>query len=186
MYTFLQLRRLQIMCLLPFIGKIFRVLSIFSLLLTVASLEMDKKIEFDENSDPYLLAKDGCINEYESCMIMAEKSIERYQARMYNKELIGWRFNKYCDCSLPKRDEKLEVIQFLHIPKTGTSLNWFFRDYFGNCTDDINSESGDFSSEEPCVKWLSNVSRFGDINTSTYLKKITTVLLDFVRCNIGR
>ena len=40
------------------------------------------------------------------------------------------------------------MIQFFHIPKTGTSINWFLHDYF-NCLER--------NATQPCMKWLETV-----------------------------
>jgi hypothetical protein len=44
---------------------------------------------------------------------------------------------------------KLPLIQFLHIPKTGTSINWFLHDYFDSLPE---------NATVPCMKWLGTVS----------------------------
>ena len=108
-------------------------------------------IEIDEHGDPKLVAAEICKNEYYSCMHVAVNAIERHQAILYNKELKDWKFNEHCNCSLPPHNSstKHEILQFLHIPKTGTAFNWFLHDYFENCTDlDM--------SQEPCTRWLSS------------------------------
>ena len=62
-------------------------------------------------------------------------------------------YTKFCGlilnirCHLPPR-KKEETLQFLHIPKTGTSVNWFLRDYF-DCT--VSNDSN------PCDEWLQTV-----------------------------
>ena len=107
-------------------------------------------MNFDENSDPFVIAEESCQNEYMSCMYTAVNAVERVQALRYNKELKGWRYNEHCNCSLPPRLQKQEILQFFHIPKTGTALNWFLHDYFENCTDMMQTENGG----EPCSRWL--------------------------------
>jgi hypothetical protein len=41
--------------------------------------------------------------------------------------------------------QRLQSLQYLHIPKAGTSLNWFLHDYF-DCLD--------ANATSPCMKWL--------------------------------
>ena len=106
-------------------------------------------LNFDETSDPYVIAEESCQNEYMSCMYTAVNAVERVQALRYNKELKDWRFNEHCNCSLPPRPQKHEILQFFHIPKTGTAFNWFLHDYFENCTDTVTEHGG-----EPCSRWL--------------------------------
>jgi hypothetical protein len=75
-----------------------------------------------------------------------------------------WRFDKTCGCHLPPR-QALTVIQYLHIPKTGTSINWFLHDYYGHFCHKPNSTllTSNFGPEEdgtlpvpPCPRWLSS------------------------------
>jgi hypothetical protein len=108
-------------------------------------------IDIDEFGDPELMAAETCKNEHVSCMYVAVNAIERHQAIIYNKELKDWRFNEHCNCNLPPRNSsaKHDILQFLHIPKTGTAFNWFLHDYFDNCTTDADT------SDEPCTRWLS-------------------------------
>ena len=114
--------------------------------------EDEVSIEIDEHSDPVAVATESCRGEHASCMFVAANAVERYQALRYDKPLVGWRFNEYCNCSLPPRPAKQDILQFMHIPKTGTAFNWFLRDYFDNCTD--TGDTGDADSGEPCTRWL--------------------------------
>jgi len=54
---------------------------------------------------------------------------------------------------MPPR-QKEEVLQYLHIPKTGTSLNWFLRDYFNFLSEE---ELKTNSMTDPCLNWLQTV-----------------------------
>jgi hypothetical protein len=53
-------------------------------------------------------------------------------------------------CTMPPQ-EKLPTLQFLHIPKTATSINWFLHDYFDCLPPNASS---------PCMKWLETVRHF--------------------------
>ena len=66
---------------------------------------------------------------------------------MYNIHFF-YHLKKRCD--LPPRDQQ-PLLQYLHIPKTSTSINWFLHDYF-DCFNQFND------SNEPCSKWLENVN----------------------------
>ena len=45
------------------------------------------------------------------------------------------------------------VWQYFHIPKTGTSINYFLHDYFDNCSTYAHKIS-------PCPVWLSEPGEF--------------------------
>lgn len=55
-------------------------------------------------------------------------------------------------CLFP-RQERLDALQYLHIPKAGTAINWFLHDYFHCSGEDEVSPSPD-----PCPRWLETVS----------------------------
>jgi hypothetical protein len=120
---------------------------------SITKREDEVSIEIDEHSDPVAVAAESCRGEHASCMFVAANAIERYQALQYNKSLVGWRFNEHCNCSLPPRPAKQDILQFMHIPKTGTAFNWFLRDYFDNCTDGEGADDGG-DDDEPCTRWL--------------------------------
>jgi hypothetical protein len=103
-----------------------------------------------EDSDAFQLGLAGCKNEPDNCMYLAVNAIERYKSGLYGSQLEGWRYNEVCKCQMPPRPEKQELLQFLHIPKTGTSLNWFLHDYFIE-------DCGANESPDPCPRHLANV-----------------------------
>lgn len=104
-------------------------------------------IHFDEYSDSEAVARNACIGKSSTCFVLASKAVERSISEQFGKELTGWRYNDICQCQLPSR-KKIEVIQYLHIPKTATSINFFFQDYFDSCPK---------SDETPCPFHISNV-----------------------------
>ncbi len=119
---------------------------IFVLLCSIKTESVVFEIEVD--SDPNILAADGCVGQFPSCFPIASGSIELFKAKQFNLSLTKWKFNKYCNCSFPPRREKLHIIQYLHIPKTGSSINWFLHDYY-DCF---------VNSSNPCSSFLSTVS----------------------------
>ena len=107
----------------------------------------DHSVQFDiySDSNPLELALRGCKNEYESCVPLASGAIELQMSVKYGNRLKNWLWNDLCNCSFPPR-EKQPALQYLHIPKSSTSINWFLHDYF-NC-------SNDNSASNPCSSWL--------------------------------
>lgn len=66
---------------------------------------------------------------------------------------------------MPRIESRKPALQYLHIPKAGTSVNWFLRDYFGSACASAFSSSSDRTAavteqqEEgnPCPEWLHTV-----------------------------
>jgi hypothetical protein len=67
-------------------------------------------------------------------------------------------------CMLPTTVRRKPALQYLHVPKAGTSVNWFLRDYFGEaCASEglMHNTSGDRGprlEDNPCPEWLHTVS----------------------------
>lgn len=108
----------------------------------------ERAVEFQifDSTNPEDLARTGCNQDYESCYHIAVAAIQLQKSRMFSSALEGWSWSDTCGCSLPPR-EKQQVLQYLHIPKSSTSINWFLHDYF-ECTAQ--------NSTEPCPRWLRN------------------------------
>ena len=107
-------------------------------------------VEILPDSNPSELADAQCPSEFEYCRPLLTHSAELYQYKQYSKPLINWTYNEICRCMFPPHSNatKLKVIQYLHIPKTGTSFNFFLHSYFDNCSTD---------ETHPCPHWLTNV-----------------------------
>ena len=109
-----------------------------------------KGSDFSESSDSRWKARRSlsgfkkCLHSICISVLELDKSMSR------GVKLENWRESRFCNCAMPSQ-EKLGYLQYFHIPKCGTSINWFLRDYFGNCEED--------ESSDPCPRWLSNVSR---------------------------
>jgi hypothetical protein len=103
-------------------------------------------VSFDiyNDSDPLILAQQGCRGQYPSCMAMSVPVLRLAMNRQFQHPLSGWQYSEYCQCNMPPQD-KQHVLQYLHVPKSGTSINWFLHDYFDNCTssDGSSDEGGD-------------------------------------------
>ena len=102
------------------------------------------------STNPYLLAQDICKNSSDSCMYIAVNAIERKKSILLGEALEGWRLADQCHCMMPPRLAKLPLLQFLHIPKTGSSINWALAGYFDNCSET-------FSTLNPCPRHLTDV-----------------------------
>jgi hypothetical protein len=65
---------------------------------------------------------------------------------------------------LPTSKQRKPALQYLHVPKAGTSVNWFLRDYFGGAcaSEQLHNTSRDRGSSQlednPCPEWLHTVS----------------------------
>lgn len=119
-------------------------------LLNGVIVEDEAAIEFEilPDTDPVVLGELGCQNRYPSCARLAVPSIQKFKNIKYGDELLNWRYNSHCQCDLPPQ-KALSKIQFVHIPKTGTSLNWILHSYFDNCLVNLSN---------PCSSFLTNVS----------------------------
>ena len=107
-------------------------------------------VEILPDSNPSELADAQCPSEFDYCRPLLTHSADLYQYKQYNKPLTNWNYNEICQCMFPPQSNatKLKVIQYLHIPKTGTSFNFFLHSYFDNCSTD---------ETHPCPHWLTNV-----------------------------
>ena len=107
-------------------------------------------VEILPDSNPSELADAQCPSEFDYCKPLLTHSAELYQYKQYNKPLTSWGYNEICNSMFPPQTNatKLKVIQYLHIPKTGTSFNFFLHSYFDNCSTD---------ETHPCPNWLTNV-----------------------------
>jgi hypothetical protein len=101
------------------------------------------------STDPYELAVQYCSERPPNCMHLVVNYIERVQARRLNLTLPGWSYDEHCKCYRPPRLEKLSYLQFMHIPKTGTSINWALHGYF-DC--ELSTRT------DPCSQHLRNVN----------------------------
>lgn len=113
----------------------------------------DQVVVVDTFTNPTELAKQICINSRDTCQNLVFPLIELEMHSLFNSELKDWRYNAACGCSLPPQI-KLSHLQYFHIPKSGTSINWFLRDYFDNCNVDLGSSL----SDDPCSSWLETVN----------------------------
>ena len=150
----------------------------FSLLHNTASDLVS--VEILPDSNPSELAESHCPLKFDYCKPLLTHSAELYQYKQYNKPLTNWSYNEICQCMFPPQSNatKLKVIQYLHIPKTGTSFNYFLHSYFDNCSTD---------ETHPCPHWLTNVwyylyciaasfsSRLISYHTLLYLRNICTI-----------
>lgn len=117
--------------------SIIRVVKIFSFILSIVTISSGIEndpiaFEITATSDVLEVASRGCQGQYQSCMRLAAPGIELYSHHNFGTPLDNWRYDKYCKCSMPKQ-EKLDIIQYLHIPKTSTSINWALHAYFEDC-----------------------------------------------------
>jgi hypothetical protein len=94
-------------------------------------------LHLDATSDPYQLSLGLCQTLPRNCMYLAVNYLEREQARQFQLPLPGWIFDPLCNSMRPPRLEKLPYIQFMHIPKTGTSINWALHGYFDCDVDEL-------------------------------------------------
>lgn len=123
--------------------------------------KVDDKVYFQitADSNPYLLAKNNCKNEYPNCMNLAVPTIELILFEKYGKPLSShgnhdqkWKYNQLCHCMFPPTPfQKPGLFQYFHIPKTGTSINFFLHDFFENCST---------STKIPCPKWLTEPGEY--------------------------
>lgn len=116
----------------------------------------DQAVVVDESTNPIELARQICINSRDTCLNLVFPLIELEKSSLFNIELNNWQYNEACGCPLPPQT-KLSHLQYFHIPKSGTSINWFLRDYFDNCN---SVNMGIVSlSEDPCPLWLETVNK---------------------------
>lgn len=110
-------------------------------------------IEFtvNETSDPIKVANEGCKNYERYCIFIAANSIQLFMAEHFNHKLIDWRYDDLCSCSMPPRYNRVEPLQYLHIPKCGTSFNWYLHNYFKECPR---------NETHPCPQWMETVLNF--------------------------
>lgn len=132
-------------------------LLVFSIFLESTSFVIAQYTEFyvDENTNPFQLASSTCENKHLNCMAIGVPAIELFKARNFNATLKNWKFNEFCNCDMPPRPEKLPFIQFVHIPKSGSSINRFFHDYY-DCS--YNRED-----ENPCSGFVNKVESKDDL-----------------------
>ena len=126
-------------------------------------------VEILPDSNPSELADAQCPSEFEYCKPLLTHSAELYLYKQYNKPLTNWSYNEICQCMFPPQTNAtmLKVIQFLHIPKTGTSFNFFLHSYFDNCSTD---------ETHPCPYWLTNVRYYLYYYTAASL---STILISY-------
>jgi hypothetical protein len=110
--------------------------------------EVAIEFEISEDTDAHQLAQQGCLSRYLSCERLAVPSIQKYKHMRFGNELYNWRYNEHCRCNFPPQ-KALSKLQYLHIPKTGTSFNWLLHSYFDNC---------EIDQSNPCSRFLTNVS----------------------------
>lgn len=106
-----------------------------------------KGSDFSESSDSRWKAEEVCLDSRNACIRYVFPVLELDKSMSRGVKLENWRESRFCNCAMPSQ-EKLGYLQYFHIPKCGTSINWFLRDYFGNCEED--------ESSDPCPRWLSN------------------------------
>ena len=123
-------------------------------LTSIAAESFEQEVAVQESTNPLELTKKLCVNSRNTCSNFVHPIIELQKFHLYNTELKDWVPSAACGCMLPPQ-LKLPHLQYFHIPKCGTSLNWFLRDYFDNC--DIQSPN-EAHSNDPCPSWLENVS----------------------------
>lgn len=87
----------------------------------VPTTEAHVMFEVYADSDPLSLAEAGCEGKYQNCIHLSEPAIELYQSKKFDLPLNNWTWNEECRCNLPPRLSRLEMLQYLHIPKSG----WF-------------------------------------------------------------
>lgn len=116
---------------------------------------IDQLVVVDESTNPMELSRQICINSRDSCQNLVLPLIQLEKYSLFNIKLDNWRHNEACGCLLPPQT-KQSYLQYFHIPKSGTSINWFFRDYFENCNDEVNVRVN--VSGDPCPTWLETVS----------------------------
>ena len=109
----------------------------------------EQEVLVQESTDSIALSKQICAYSTFTCTNFVRPVIELQKHEKYGHDLLGWRFNDACKIFLPPQ-VKLPVLQYFHIPKSGTSINWFLRDYFDGCG--VKSKE-----EDPCPVWLKNV-----------------------------
>jgi len=112
----------------------------------------EQTVTVDSSTTPPALAQDICINSRDTCLNFVLPVIELQKFLLFSSNLTDWHYNEACGCFLPPQT-KLSNLQYFHIPKSGTSINWFLRDYF----DDCEGGSPSLISEDPCPSWLTNV-----------------------------
>jgi len=96
------------------------------------------------DTDAVAVSEVGCAGKRISCSYFARPLIELQKHELFGGPLHSWRYCDTCRCMMPPQT-RLDKIQFLHIPKTGTSINWFFHDYF---------DCAISNSSQPCSQWL--------------------------------
>ncbi len=116
----------------------------------MASGIIQKEVVIELNSDPNLLAIEACGDKYSSCVLNTINAIKLQKHLLYGVPLQDWTISEVCGgCLMPSKPlQTLDVIQYLHIPKCGTSINFFLHDYFENCST---------SRSDPCPRWLTSV-----------------------------
>lgn len=126
------------------------------------------------DSDVQYLARTSCRDSvFESCVELTEAAIQLEKNKQFGHLLVNWKYNEICGfpmmqhfdflvisyehilirCYMPPRRKK-EMLQFMHIPKTGTSFNYLLHDYFG-CLSLENNTDG-------CVQWLDRANKLSD------------------------
>lgn len=93
-------------------------------------------VEFSEDSDIWEITEDACLGRPAYCKNLLYGSLELEMSKLYGKPLSSWKWSEPCGCMMPQNRTKLKHIQHMHVPKAGSSINWFFRDYF-DCDDQV-------------------------------------------------
>ena len=120
--------------------------------LSIEINEKDLGIDTNPDDEAELLCK-GAID---SCKAYVKFAIERLLVKKYgasatflvNKKLDV--INPICNILMPVR-EKPKIVEYLHIPKAGTSLNWILQNYWEDCLQSP-PDSGD-----PCPRWFDSL-----------------------------
>lgn len=113
----------------------------------------EHEVFVDTATIPLALASEICRNSGNKCTKLVRPLIELQKFSLFNSELKDWTHNEACGCHMPPQ-LKLPNLQYFHVPKCGTSINWFLIDYFDDCG---RIEAVHSPRQEPCPRWLQNV-----------------------------
>lgn len=114
------------------------------------NIDPHEMIEFEVYPDTNTmnLVSLACEGKYQSCSRLSIPAIDFYKLENFQIPLYNYRYNEICKCLLPPQS-KVKQLQLLHIPKTGTSINWLLHSYFDDCYINISN---------PCSNFLRNAS----------------------------
>ena len=116
----------------------------------------------EEIDDPFAFARSTCTGKYINCLPMVSHAVQVYQAKSFGIPLVagfdGWKQNDHCGCSIPAKPRtSMSMFQLVHIPKTGSSINYFLHDYFPGCELPNNATNPCPLALESTVQYLSSV-----------------------------